>query len=360
MALKNKLLLTGTAPLLIGLFLITQAEFTYNIDSVGVIAPLREWTLARAQDGNLVSSLRDNRTGKLNSYAVTAFQRGNEARFALNPRLYAHPLVRKGDTIATMYTNQFEERLVQLQGELSVEESELRLYSTGQKTEDVQGVASKMALAQEEVETQRRVTQRITELYRDSLVAPQEYEAALNKLRTRELEVQILKSAWQSASTGGKPEQLRFVAAKTDAIKKQIAQIKNGLKDFALLAPITGLAVQKKQAGALSEEILISIADTSGYVLQFPVSYASKQHIYPGQEVEVAVTGTMQKCRGKVTGIDNTAQIVDGQQAFFITAVLPGTRLPVVPGAFLRTTVLGQSLSAGQYVARGFQSVFVY
>lgn len=356
---NNKLMASGIATALIIAMLFLPFEFAYNIHSVGLVTPMKEWILSRGQDGNLISTLKDNSIGKLSSYSVTTFQRGYEARLFLNPNLYHYSRICKGDTIATMFSNKDEEQLVQLQGELNILNSELHLYTSGQKAEDVQGVFQRVALARQELEMQRKMTHRSVSLFKDSLISTQEYETALNTLRTRELEVKIAESTYNSVATGGKPEQIQFISAKIESIKQQILQIKNGLRDFILVSPISGVAVQKKNTYQ-TEEVLVAVADTSANVILFPVSYEEKNYLAIGQAIEVAITGTFQKCRGTIIGIDNTVQIVDGRQAFFVTAILKEKNLPIVSGTLLKTTVLGEPLTVTKYIARAVYSTFVY
>jgi hypothetical protein len=357
---KNQLRVVGLASVLLIAIQQTSLEFPYNIQSQGQLLPIREWTLSRAQSGDLKSSFKDNRSGKLSSYAVTAFQRGNEARLSINTGVYDKARINKGDTIATMYSNKDEELLVQLQGELQVQNYEVLLNKAGEKAEDVRGFSNRLALAREALAMQQKLTSRTEALYRDSLVSLQEYETAVNLLRTRELEVQIAEASYASVSTGGKPAQIDFIQAKNEATKQKIRQIRDGLRDFVLVAPLSGEVVKKKDNILLSEEVLLSVADHSAYVIFFPVEYGEKDYVQTGQTVLVSLTGTTRQCRGTIIGIDNTTQIIDGKQAFFVTALIEEKDLPVVSNTFLRVTVLGQPITPRQYLARGFKSLLVY
>jgi hypothetical protein len=357
---KKQLRVVGLASVLLVALQQLTIEFPYYIHSQGQLLPNREWTLTRAQSGDLKSTFKDNRTGKMSSYEVTAFQRGNEARLTLNTRLFENARINQGDTIATMYSNKDEELLVRLQGELMVQDFEMLLNKAGEKAADVQGFATRLALAEEALAMQQKLTSRSEALYQDSLISLQEYETAVNLLRTRELEVKIADASYQSVSTGGKPAQLDFIQAKHVAIKQQIRQIKDGLRDFTLVAPMSGVVIKKKDNTLITEEVLLSVADLSAYVIFFPVEYLEKDYVEIGQSVEISLTGTTRQCRGTIIGMDNTAQIIDGKQAFFVTALIEEQDLPVVSNTFLRIRVMGQPITPRQYVARGIKSLMVY
>ena len=70
--------------------------------------------------------------------------------------------------------------------------------------------------------------------------------------------------------------------------------------------------------------------------------------------------GITQTTQGKIIGIDNTVQLIDGRQAFFVTALLPAKNLPLVPGMVVRAVVSCQSLSMQGHVARFAHSLLLY
>jgi hypothetical protein len=259
-----------------------------------------------------------------------------------------------------MYSNKDEELLVQLQGDLQVQNYEILLNKAGEKAEDVRGYSNRLALAKEALAMQQKVTSRSGALYQDSLISLQEYETAVNLLRSRELEVKIAEASYESVSTGGKPAQIDYIEAKNEAIKQKIRQIRSGLRDFTLVSPLSGVAIKKKDNNLLSEEVLLSVADQSAYVVFFPVEYGEKDYVAIGQTVKASLTGTTRQATGKIIGMDNTTQIIDGRQAFFATAIIEEKNLPVVSNTYLRVTVMGQPITPRQYMARGIKSLLVY
>jgi predicted thioesterase len=325
-----------------------------------MVLPVSEWTLSRAQNGNLISALKDNRTGRLSAFSASVFQRGYQANFQLNPKIYHQSSLSKGDTIASMYSNQDLEQLVELQGELAVQKAELQLDSSGKKTADVEEVTSQAAVAQQELAAQRLLTERTKALYQDSLTSLQEYELAVNKLRIRELNVKLLDATYKSATTGSKPEQLQVVRTRINSLQRQIQHIKNGLRDLTLVAPVSGTVLLEKAAVNPTEEVLVAVADNSAYVLLLPVSYLEKDYVQLHQKVEISITGTTQTAIGKIIGIDNTVQIVDGRQAFFVTALVEEKDAPLVPGMLVRTAVACQPLALKDHLARSIGSLFIY
>ncbi|GAB2475890.1 hypothetical protein GCM10011375_22420 [Hymenobacter qilianensis] len=322
--------------------------------------PVSEWTLSRAQNGNLISTLKDNRTGKLSAFSVSVFQRGDQANFQLNPQIYHLPRLSQGDTVANMYSNQDQERLVQLQGELAVQQAELQLVNSGQKSADVEGVAQQLALGQQELATQRQLTARAHALHQDSLLSRQEYELAVNMLRVRELNVSMIEAGLKSAKTGGKPEQIHVIRTRITSLQQQIQHIQQSLKELTVVSPVSGTVLLRKASINPTEEVLVSVADNSAFVVLLPVNYIERNYVNVGQPLEVAVTGTTHTALGHIIGIDNTVQIVDGRQAFFVTAVIDNQQTPLVPGMVVRTTISCAPLSIAGHVARTMESLVRY
>jgi hypothetical protein len=361
MFLKRNLFLAAT-PVLVVKMALQQSPLTipYTIETSSLVMPASEWTLSRAQNGNLISALKDNRTGRLSAFSASVFQRGNQADFQLNPKIYHQSHLVKGDTVARMYSNQDQERLVQLQGELAVQEAELQLVNSGQKPADVEEAANQLALAQQELSAQRTLTARTEALHHDSLTSLQNYELSLNKLRVRELNVNMISAEYKSVTTGGKPEQIRVIRTRIISLQQQIRHIQQSLKALTVVSPVSGAVLLKKAPVNPTEEVLVSVADNSSYVAILPVNYLERDYVQEHQKIEVAVTGTTQTAVGKIIGIDNTVQIVDGRQAFFVTALIEGKNAPLVPGMVVRTTLSCAPISLTDHVARLAKSLFIY
>lgn len=357
---RNRLFAVGTALILVMAVKMSPSDLSYTIYTSSLVMPLSEWTLSRAQNGNLISSLKDNRTNNLRAFSASVFQRGYQANFQLNPAVYHRARLSKGDTVATMYSNQDEERLIQLQGELRVQQAELQASNSGQKAADVAGMANQIALARQELATQRTLTQRTEALYADSLVSVQEYQTDVSKLRVRELNLKMAEANYQSAITGGKPEQLQVGRSRINLLQQQIGQIKSGLKDLTLVAPVSGTILLRTTSANPTEEVLLSVADNSAYVVLLPVSYLEREYVQLNQTVEIAITGTTQTTSGRIVGIDNTVQLVDGRQAFFVTALVEEKHVPLVPGMLARTTIVCQPIPLEEHLKRSAKLLFVH
>lgn len=324
-------------------------ELPYRIYTRGLIVPAYEWSLARTLEGNLISAYKDNIKGSVDTYGVTEFQRGDVVEFRLNPLIYQNLYVQKGDTIGVLYSNEEERRLIQLQGDYDILKSQLIFYTTGQKPEDVQEAEKKLALMDQELATQKGLMERMESLYRDSLISDQHYEIELNKFRTTQLSRDVAEAQYLSAITGDKPEQAELIQTQMVALQQQIQQIKTRLEYFTLLSPLSGMVVLNR--GSDNSELLITIADTSSYVVLLPIDVMERKFVTENMQAEVRLSHTRQKSSGIIRSIDNVVQWVDSKQAFFATAIF-SNEMEIMPGTFTEVVVHCENINIREYISR--------
>jgi hypothetical protein len=342
--------LTFSGILLLSTLYLFPFTFPYTVPTRGMVLAVNEWTLSRTSNGYLVSTLKDNKYGRLNSYSITEFQRGDVAEFVLNPKLYQNASIGKGDTLGVLYSNEEERRLLQLQDELQVAMASLQMYNTGRKPEQVLKAEEQVKLARQEFVIHQKLLERQRTLYQDSMIAVQDFELAENEFAVKQLQLNIAETQYQNVITGEKPEQIQMIRTKINLLKGQIAKVEDRLSRFTLIAPISGMEVKKK-GKSLNEDILLQIADTSAYVVVLPVDYSESSYLEPGQTVRFRVKSGP-PVEGEIIAIDNTIQLVDGRQAIFITALLENSRVKLLPGTFLEATIVGEPVTPLQYFAR--------
>lgn len=345
---KGYFWLSGLLLILVSL-LFLPVKVDYNIHTKGLVIPAHEWSLARTIEGNLVSSLKDNIQGSVKNYNVTEFQRGDVVEFKLNEELFNSRSVQKGDTIGMVYSNEEQRKLLQLQGEFDILYAELRYYTSGQKPEDVERAKRQLILAQQEVETQRRLMDRSQTLFRDSLISEQNYELELNALRLKEMQHNIAEAEYMSATTGDKPEQAELISTKMGVLKQQIDQIRARINYFTLISPVSGMVVMNR--GAESSELLINIIDTSAYVVLTPLDMFERSYVKEDLDVRMKLRDLPATPAGKIISIDNVVQVVDNRQAFFATALFRNEQA-IAPGLVTEILIQGEQVSPLEYAAR--------
>lgn len=284
-------------------------EFNFTTSTKLIVHPAEEWELIRSFDGNILTVERDYKTNNTTSYTVTEFQRGDAVKFILNQNIIHRDYIRKGDTIGYVYSNEEQRRLIQLIGELSVLKAEYEYHTTGQKPEDVLLAERQLLLAQQELETQKKLMARSNELIADQIISKEKYDIDLNELKVKELNVKLAEAHLASVDTGEKPEMEKLVASKIKALQNEIDQIQSRIDFLTIVSPIDGV-ISVNHASLLlppsnSTEKIVRVISTHDPIGLLPVQLAHRNMLPMGTEVIFKKTSHV----GKVIAMNNTAQL---------------------------------------------------
>ncbi|HEX8546826.1 MAG TPA: hypothetical protein VF691_07675 [Cytophagaceae bacterium] len=332
-------------------------EVPFTVYSTGKVFAVREWMVGRNRDGRIISTLKNNSLGLIDSYGGKEFQEGNIYEFYLDPNLSSKKYVKKGEIIGQSYSNEINKLLIQLEGELSIQKASLMVSSTGQKAQSVKEVEASLNLAKEKLNIQEKLLKRSKKLFADSLIAPQQYDLTLNEYETCRINVELAEAQLQSISTGEKPEHLKLVREKIRSLQSQINNLKDRSKFLTLTAPFSGVLQQKK--GALSEvEIIVNLIDTSSYIIITPIQVKELKYLAIGQIATLALFNSGCEMKGRISHIDNAIQIVGGKQAAFVTAEILEKCPDTMPGIFAQTVIDCEKVTIMAYCKRIFSELF--
>jgi hypothetical protein len=275
-----------------------------------IIHPAEEWELMRTIDGNLISVHKNHIKNYIKDYSITEFQRGDAVQFILKPELFNKADIKKGDTIGFVYSNEEQRRLIQLQGQLKILDAELEFHTTGQKPEDVEFAERNLALAEQELETQKKLMARSNDLIKDQVISKEQYDLDLNELKVKELNVQVAKARLASVDTGEKPEMEKLVRSKIKAISMEMDQIQSRLNLFTVLAPISGrISIDHgsllPQLTTPTSETIVKIISKDRPIGLMPIRTTQRDAIGQGAEVHLS----KYDLQGKVVLINSIAQI---------------------------------------------------
>jgi hypothetical protein len=301
---------------IVGLAIMVLYFFGYNPEVVFststkiIIYPAEEWELVRTVDGNLLSVHKNHVKNYVNNYSVTEFQRGDAVRFVLNQKIFEKEIIQIGDTIGYVYSNEEQRRLIQLRGQLTVLQAELEFHTTGQKPEDVKFAERKLALAKQELETQRKLMDRTNSLIKDNVISKEQYDIDLNELKVKELSVELAQANLESIDTGEKPEMEKLIRSKIEALSNEIDQIQNRLDLLTVISPINGRVsvdhgTMLVSSMMLSTQTIIKIISVEKPIGLMPIRLNHRSAITKNATVKFKKSDI----EGKVKSINNTAQL---------------------------------------------------
>jgi hypothetical protein len=343
----NRYVIFGIVLILSSILYLLSGRFTtdYSIDAKAHFVNQVEFSIIRLSDGNINHSLRDNLTGLYSKIYKTEFQRGDVVEFVVNEKILSKNKVQQGDTLGWITSNETERNLLELNGQFEILSAELDFFTTGQKPEDVELAGRRVELAKEQLDIQRKLTERSRILFTDSVIPVQEYEIELNRLNVREIELKVAEANYKSITTGEKPEQEGIVRAQMRNIRNQIKQIDSRLSLLTITSPIGG-KLQVHQ-GVDTSNVILTVYDTSKYVSRIPVlvqelPYLNKSCIVKAKAVE-----------GSIYYISEEVSYIGYEQVCYITGAWPYSR-NIRRGAIQEVEIICDRITLRDYLARRF------
>ncbi len=349
--------------LITGLYLFfSYVALPYNIRTKGIIYPSKEWRIVKTDDGTLLNVLKNNLNNTISYYSVTEFQRGDIAEFVVNDAVYNKQKINEGDTIGYIKSNEEQRRFIELKGKLAVQNNLLQVYSTGEKPEKVRAAFENMKLAQQEYETQKKITERNEILYHDNYISDEEYELSLNQYKIRYHRLNVAKSEYEAITTGAKPEQLEYIRSNIRMLEEQILQLNERLKSHSLLSPFSGVIIKRHEGGNNDsrESAIIRLADVSQYIVIVPVELYQLQYVEPGQNVSLTTNRGRQTLNAEIIAIDNSVQMINFRQKVFVTAAIENNENihNVISNMIVEAEINCGMVPAREYINRLFRAVY--
>lgn len=311
--------------LLAGWFLPVQVP--RSLDVPGRLLPVQEWLLTRTANGQLAATLRDHRTGAVVSYITTEIERGDALEFALAPAARARRHVDAGDTVGVLSSSEMQRRLAQLEGALQTSEALLQQTRAGEKTAVIDEAQQLLLQAQEQVVRQKQIVERQRQLAAQQLISDEAIEQAESQLRLYELNVAAARARLDALRTGGRPEDIALAQAQVRALRQELNALENRLARSTFVTPIAG-----PLAHTPSADTLLTVFDTSAFVVVMPVAWAARPQVETGQQVHVQVEGLNAPLAGTVTHIDPVVQQLQRRPFVLVTARLEVTPALLQPG----------------------------
>ena len=303
--------------LLLAVIVMTPVRVPYNIESVVVAVPGKEWKVAKDANGIITANLLDMQNGLLLNAVQLNFERGDQVniRYHLDEQ---HPTyVAEGKKVITVASIELEQRLIQVESQLLVEERNKAALATGQKPELITQLEAELELARQTLDLQQKNFRRVKGLFEKEAVSQAEFEQAETALNEALSNVKIAEEAIQVARTGEKPETIAAANARIGALKAELDVLRRKKAGYELASPISG----KASFVSTPEGDAFVIRDTSVMTLQIPVKMRDQNFLTPGQQVKVKIRETGLVIPARLESIDPTPQLLGGETCVIVHAV---------------------------------------
>lgn len=320
-----------------------------NISISGKIFPAKQWVLFAGANGQIMNTQIDLVAGVSHVYETREFSRGDDVRFEVNPEILRKSLIRKGDTIGKILSNETRMLLNEMRQELEVKKALLISYESGAKEAEIELARSRLEFAEIDAENQQKEFLRQQELYKQNVIPEQEYEDQQRMVQLARAQVNINKAELETTITGEKPETIKMVEAEIEKIKSRISDLEDKLDLHTIISPVTGIFQNSYAA-----DTLMIIESVDELIIKMPVGLKDRDRVYIGQQVHSTVLGQKKPFESEVIQISNHINVAGGKQTFIVTAAIRNHQTELLPGVVFKGEMQAEKILLRDYIMSWF------
>jgi hypothetical protein len=350
-SLLIKIFIITSVSLFFVILFVLPIKIPYSFSAIGRLNVAEEWIILKGRDGQLITMLKDLRTGLSKNYSVTEFERGDNARFTFDPNIKVGMTISKSDIIGSIFSNELEIRLTSLRGKLIVAEALLKQNLSGEKESLIKEAEENLVYLRKKAEVDKRIYLRQEKLFEKNLISEEEYEVYKNTSELNSIEIAIAEAQLHSISSGEKSEQINFIKAQITALKSEISMLEKKADNFIFTSPINGF-VKSLQVG----DTLLVIADSSQYVLTVQVPLEKYNYIscVPGAIVTIPFHNKI--AAATLGSINNSVQYLSSKPVVIGTAIVSESSNDFMPGLLVKCDIECGEIEIAEYIKRIFNS----
>jgi multidrug efflux pump subunit AcrA (membrane-fusion protein) len=323
-------------------------EYPISVNSKGKLLPFKTLILSKGTDGRLITSLTDNSTGIDNFYTVTQFERGDAVQFKFNSSIINGGKVTKGDTIGFIISNEIEKDIQKLIGELETAQASLNVQSSSEKQSIIDAEKSKLEFAEMELDEQTKIYNRKKLLFERNLISQQEFEADEARYELAKININIAKERVKTVESGAKAEEIKFTETQIRALENEISVLQKRYESNNIISPINGI-INK----AFSTDTLLTVNDTSKYIIVMPINFNELGKLQIDQKVE-ASANVDELMQAKIISIGNSVSTSGFNQYVLVTAISESKINLLKPGLYVDCEIDCGSATAYQILKNFF------
>ncbi len=348
--LKSSMGLILLLVLVAGVFV--PVDLPYGFESTAKVYPLQRWELRKNTDGSLVSSLHNYLSGQMSQYASYQFDRGDVVHIRFFPESESQHMVDSGQMVASIHSNMLEEKLVQLQNQLKVENALLATEITGEKIEILNSLKELLSLAKEELSYQKTQLDRAQKMFADGLIAASDLETIQQAYNQAEIKVQLANENISVSATGEKPEQINLIRSRIQSLENEIAFQKATSERYAIYSPIHGRL--SFQTGIEGDQLFVD--DIDQHVLFVPVKLKDRDFINQNTRIELDIMGVDTLVEARFEKLMDQVQIFNNQAVVIAKASINSSIAELVTGMPVRCKVHCGDVQPLEYMRRSIQT----
>lgn len=335
-------------PAVAGLLLLAGMSFIktpLTLSTYAEIFPKEKWLLTRGGNGEIISNHIDYTNGRLNSYSIANFERGEYVSLRFSKFLGSKKEISAGDTIAVINSSNLQDQLMTALAQLEIAAANLDVQKSPSKQSVIAEAEYKLQASAKKIDEQKIIFERTKQLHTKGFASQQEYDLQKNTLDLLELEYRVNEASVTTLKTGVKPEEISLLETQIKAARTRINYLRGKENEYTVIAPFSGSLIP-----SFSPDTLLYASDRSDVVLHIPLSLNDINGINENSSITVSFPEFNFKAAGKVLNIDKEVKMIERRQAVFISVLLPNTQNRLLQGMVLKCEIELQTVSLLTYL----------
>jgi multidrug efflux pump subunit AcrA (membrane-fusion protein) len=325
----------------------------YSFTATAKIYPVREWKLMRGTEEGFWSQTFNYENDALSDFKNYRFERGDIAELEISSNLKFGAQVNSGDTIATIESYFIQNEIIRLQNLRDVELANMNVVSTGEKEPLVVQAQKQYDFARQQLELEKKTYARQESLYRDSVIAPAEFDSYENSLKLAEINAKVAYDQLLSLSSGEKASIVDLSLQKINSYEKEIQRLEEQKSRYTIQTPISGLLNYDSEIGGI-----IKVSDISRLLLKIPVAYQHSSYLNSLYKVTFSTPDNKITVNATFQGYAENVNLIQSQQFVIARAATTEATPGIYPGMVVQCRIYCDKVILLEYLKRNFSVSF--
>ncbi|MBU0558654.1 MAG: hypothetical protein ABIG69_10395 [Bacteroidota bacterium] len=309
------------------ILLLIPFKFPDYIRASGKIYPAQEWVLVKDTDGRISASLFDRISGVNKSFGSIQFERGDAVDFKIVGNLFPGKEIFKNDTVAVIVSNEIEQRLVELTGELEVAKASLSVVVSGEKESVLAEEKNRLAYAETQLKEEIKLFARQQNMFEKQLISEEEFDIAKTKVDLFKINVDITKKRIAVIESGAKEAEVNVIKKNILSLQSQIDILKKRAAKYTLTSPIDGIVMR-----SFSSDTIFAARSSNKYIVYVPIKIEELKKVAAGSQTTIELSFADTTLMGSINNLSGKVQKINGRQYSIALVMLSETALEIPAG----------------------------
>lgn len=325
----------------------------YSFVATAKIYPVREWKLSRGAEEGFWSQTYNYESDAHGDFKNYRFERGDIAELVILEDLVFDAPIEINDTIARIESFVIQNEITRLTNLRDVEIANMNVVSTGEKQSLVEQAQRQYNYALQQLDLEKKNFYRQERLYRDSVIAPAEFDIHENTLKLAEINAQVAYDQLQALSTGEKAPVVNLSEQIISSYDKEITRLETQKAQYTIVTPISGILGYNTEIGGI-----IKVSDISRLLLKIPVAYQHSSYLNNLYKVTFSTPDNKITVNATFKGVDESVNLIQSQQFVIARAVTTESTPGIYPGMIVQCRIYCDKVRLLEYLKRKFSVSF--